>query len=276
MVVGLNIRPNRYLIDPYLDWASEQGIPIHEGFGFDLRALKPEPWPLFGGGARGALVHLTGRGDFVTAYVLELPPGAATEVQGHLCEEVAYVLDGQGSTTVESGNRRHSFEWGSSSLFALPLNARYRHFNASGRNPARPAVISSLPLSLNLFHDPAFVFDNGYDFAGRLGAASAFAGEGRLIEASPGRHQWETNFVPDLRGFALKAWEQRGAGSANIKFVLADGTMHAHLSELAVPGAIPASRSAGARSSTRKRIRGFAGCSRKSWAGGASRSICGC
>lgn len=60
MVVGLNIRPNRYLIDPYLDWASEQGIPIHEGFGFDLRAIKPEPWPLFGGGARGALVHLTG------------------------------------------------------------------------------------------------------------------------------------------------------------------------------------------------------------------------
>src|SRR5262249_45297968 len=29
-------------------------------------------------------------------------------------------------------------------------------------------------------------------------------------------------------------WAQRGVGSSNIKFILADGTMHAHMSELAV------------------------------------------
>ena len=51
----------------------------------------------------------------------------------------------------------------------------------------------------------------------------------------PGRHQWVTNFVADLPGFELQPWEQRGAGSANIKFILANGTMHAHMSELA-PG----------------------------------------
>lgn len=225
---------SRYLLDPYLDWASGQGVPVHEGFGFDLRGLETAPWSMFGTGVRGALVHVAGRGDFVNAYILELAPGAATESQRHLYEEVVYVLEGGGSTVVEAAGRKHSFEWGPSSLFALPLNARHRHFNASGRAPSRLAVVSSLPFVLNVFHDLGFVFDNSFEFAGRLGDPAHYAGEGRAIEAAPGRHQWETNFVADLRAFALRSWETRGAGSANIKFVLADGTMHAHMSELAV------------------------------------------
>jgi hypothetical protein len=45
---------------------------------------------------------------------------------------------------------------------------------------------------------------------------------------------WETNFVPDLGAIELKAWDQRGKGSKNIMFILADGTMHAHISEMQV------------------------------------------
>src|SRR5205807_2416350 len=50
----------------------------------------------------------------------------------------------------------------------------------------------------------------------------------------PGRHMWETNSVPDLRGFKLHEWKERGAGGSNMMFVLADGTMHAHMSEMPV------------------------------------------
>jgi hypothetical protein len=45
---------------------------------------------------------------------------------------------------------------------------------------------------------------------------------------------WETNFIPDLASFQLNSWSTRGAGSANMVFILADGTMHAHCSEMSV------------------------------------------
>jgi hypothetical protein len=47
-----------------------------------------------------------------------------------------------------------------------------------------------------------------------------------------GNNLWETNFVPDLQTIPLTEWGDRGAGGTNIMFVLADGTMHAHISEM--------------------------------------------
>lgn len=215
-----------------MDWARRQGIPVHEGFGFDLLKVEVAPWSRFGVG--GALVLLEGRGDFVDCQLIELPVAGQTEPQHHLYEEVVYVLSGRGSTTVEAGSRKDSFEWGTGSLFALPPNVTYRHFNTSGREPARMAAVTSLPLVMKAFHDDGFVFGDRFEFPERLGSASSYHGKGEFIPVMAGRHQWETNFVPDLRTFELQAWENRGVGSSNIKFVLADGTMHAHMSELAV------------------------------------------
>jgi hypothetical protein len=87
---------------------------------------------------------------------------------------------------------------------------------------------------MNLFHNHAFVFDNPFTFPERMGQSKFFDGEGEFTPVRPGRHMWETNFVPDLTNFELKPWEARGAGSASIAFVLADGTMHAHTSEIPV------------------------------------------
>jgi uncharacterized RmlC-like cupin family protein len=163
-----------------------------------------------------------------------LPPGASSEPQKHLYEEVVYVLSGHGSTTIVGGDgRSRSFEWGPKSLFALPLNARYRHLNASGHDEARLASTISLPLTMNIFRNEKFVMESDFNFNERLGADHHYEGVGELIPAPHSRVMWETNFVPDLSSFAeLRPWAARGAGGGNILFILADGTMHAHVSEI--------------------------------------------
>src|SRR6266699_25926 len=223
----------KMLLDPYAAWAVKEGVPITEDFGVDLLEVSTAPWPRFG--IDGGLVHLKGRGDFVSIFVLELAPGAKSAPQKHLFEEVVYVLSGHGNTTIEtSDGRKHSFEWGPKSLFALPLNARYQHFNASGQRPARLAGVTNLPMMLNCFHNLGFIFDNHFEFPDRAGEEKYFKGDGTFLPARPGRHMWETNFVPDLSTFKLIEWKERGAGGSNIMFVLANGTMHAHMSEMPV------------------------------------------
>ncbi len=222
-----------FLMDPYLDWTKREGIPVVEGFGLDLLAVETKPWARLG--VDGAFAHLAGRGDFTSVFVIDLPPGGKTEPQSHIFEEVVYVLSGHGSTTVEAADGRvHSFEWRPKSLFALPLNAAYRHFNGSGRERARLASVNNLPLVLNLFHNETFVFNNDFHFAERQGKEQYFSGEGDFIPRRPGRHTWETNFVPSVSEFELKRWNARGAGGSNMMFALADGTMHAHTSEMPV------------------------------------------
>jgi uncharacterized RmlC-like cupin family protein len=223
----------KLLLDPYVTWAENEGVPISEDFGIDLLGVPTAAWPRFG--VEGGIVHLKGRGDFVSIFVLDLAPGAKTDPQRHMFEEVVYVLSGYGSTTVEtSDGRKHSFEWGPKSLFALPLNSRYQHFNSSGRERARLASTNNLCLMLNLFHNEQFVFQNNYEFPERQGAQRFFSGEGDFIPVRPGRNMWETNFIPDLAAFELKVWNERGAGGSNMMFVLADGTMHAHTSQMPV------------------------------------------
>ena len=223
----------RYGIDPYLDWLKGEGIPVVEDFGVYLFDVKTAPWPRYG--VNGAAVHLKGRGDFANMFVLDIAPGKSTSPQRHLYEEVVYVLEGHGSTQVEmaDGSKR-SFEWGEKSLFAIPLNAKHRHFNGSGTERALIVNTTNLPMMMNVFHNDAFVFGADFDFAERAGKAAYFSGEGDLITVRPGNHMWETNFVPDLTAIELKTWGDRGAGGTNIMFVLADGTMHAHISEMPV------------------------------------------
>ncbi len=222
----------KVLCDPYLDWCVEEGVAVVEAFAVNLHAVETAPWPRLG--ADAAFVHLEGRGDFMSVVVIDLAPGARTAPQRHLYEEVVYVLEGHGSTTIEADGRTHTFEWGPNALFALPLNARYRHFNGSGTERVRLVSANSLPVMLNLFHDPAFVFENLAAFPGRMGKPGWFEGDGERIETQPGRFMWETNFVADVANFRLEGWEKRGGRSSNMRFALADGVIHVHTSEMAV------------------------------------------
>ena len=223
----------KFMVDPYLDWAKQEGVPVYEAIGLDLLALETKPWPRFG--VKGAIAHVKGRGDFMTVFVLDIPPGGKTRPQKHIYEEAIYVLSGHGSTTVQSHNgQKHNFEWGPKSIFAPPLNSTYQHFNGSGRETARIACSGNLPAVLNLFHSESFVFDNPCAFPEREGSQSHFEGGGDFIAVRAGKHMWETNFVPDATALKLETWAARGAGATNIKVILADGVLHCHLSEMPV------------------------------------------
>ena len=223
----------RYGVDSYLDWVGQQGIPVVEDFGIDLFKVETKHWAR--NDIKTAAVHLTGRGDFSNMVLYEVGLGKSTSPQKHLYEEVIYVLEGSGNTQIElpDGTKR-SFEWGPKSLFAIPLNTKHRHFNGSGRERALLVSTTDLPLVMNTFHNESFIFENGFDFTERAGKQSYYTGEGDMITVRPGNHMWETNFVPDLEAIELKTWGDRGAGGTNIMFVLADGTMHAHISEMPV------------------------------------------
>src|SRR5262245_37442899 len=138
------VPPNKFMVNTYLDWAKNEGVPIHEDFGINLLAAKTAPWPRFG--VNGAIIHVTGRGDFMTSFLLEIPPGGKIIPQKHLFEASFYVLDGHGAALVESyAGDGHQFEWGAHSVFAPPLNTRYHLFNVSGQKPARIAMSCNLP-----------------------------------------------------------------------------------------------------------------------------------
>ena len=226
-------KSSKFLLDPYMDWVKGEGIPLVEDFGVDLLKVETKPWARVG--AAGAAVHLKGRGDFMALFVVDLAPGGRSTPQHHLYEEVVYVLSGRGSTTVEAHDgRKHTFEWGPQSLFALPLNARYQHFNGSGQERARLCCATTLPLMMNLIHNDEFIFGNPWRFPEREGEARFFSGEGEFLPVRPGRHMWETNFIPNVSSLELRKWEARGAAGTSIVFALADGVMHAHTSEMPV------------------------------------------
>ena len=226
----------KFLVDPYLNWANNEGIPVHLDFGHNLLQLETGDWERWD--ARGCFAHTHGRGDFMANYVLEVPKGSKTAPIKHLFEAFFYVLSGSGSTTVKypNGDNR-TFEWGAKALFTIPLNCEYQIYNGSGQEVAKLSCTNDAPLTINLFHNTDFVFNNDFTFPERIGDNKHFEGEGDHIAVNRGdnvaeANLWETNFVNDLTNFKLYAMDARGKGSLNVSFILADSTMHAHSSEI--------------------------------------------
>ncbi|MEK9684789.1 MAG: hypothetical protein VW226_09595 [Rhodospirillaceae bacterium] len=223
-----------FLHDSFLAWCKEEPVPVIEDFGIDLARVPVEPWDKYG--MNGSICLVKGRDDFNTIFTFELPPGGKSRPLHHIYEEIIYVIDGYGSTQVETPDgQKHSFEWGRNSLFSVPLNSTYQHFNGSGQEPARFVSCNNFPFLINLFRNEEFLFSSDHQFPERLGPNGYFQGDGQMVELRPGRHQWETNFVSDITNFELRGWAARGKGSSSLRWILSDGTMGCHTSQI-MPG----------------------------------------
>lgn len=219
-------------VDTYRSWQEAQKIPVIRGFFVeDVKTVEVAPWELKGG--RGAFIVLDGTGGINDAYVCEIPPGGKLKPQKHLYEEMVYIASGHGATAVwQRDGKKHTFEWGTGSLFAIPLNAHYQHFNGSGTEPARYFAVTNASFMMNLFHNLDFVFGDDFTFTDRFdpNQNDYFSGKGTLH----GRFFLSTNFVPDTHSVQLYDYRERGAGGTNVKFDLSGQTMGAHISEFPV------------------------------------------
>jgi oxalate decarboxylase/phosphoglucose isomerase-like protein (cupin superfamily) len=222
----------RESIDTYKIWQQSQKIPSVTDFYIeDLNAIEVAPWELKGG--LGAFVNLEGTGGIDDAYVCEIPPGGKLKPQKHLFEEMVYIVKGRGGTTVwQKQGKKHTFEWHEGSLFAIPLNASYQHFNGSGTEPARYFAVTNAPLVMNIFHSVDFILDNDFAFVNRFdpNQEDYFTKEGEMWAL----RNMAVNFIPDVHGIKLIPWRERGGGGATLFFDLASQLMQAHISQFVV------------------------------------------
>lgn len=219
------------ITETYKLYQAQEGVPVLTGFAVDdVRTVKLSPWDRKGGD--GAFINLEGTGGSNDAYICEIPPREQLKPQRHLYEEMVYVIEGYGSTSVwYKPDEQVSFEWQAGSLFAIPLNAWYQHFNGSGSKPARFLAVTNAPLIMNLFHNLDFVFNNPFVFEDRFGGEKTYFNEGGTLYK---RRVLETNFVPDTHAITLYTYPERGAGGSHVSFELANNTMAAHISEFPV------------------------------------------
>jgi oxalate decarboxylase/phosphoglucose isomerase-like protein (cupin superfamily) len=180
-------------------------------------------------GADAAFLNLDGAELINGGYLLDLRPGVKTNRIRGLFEEIVYVVEGFGSTTIRDGRgESRSFEWRTGSLFAIPLNTWREHANPSTSQHARFFSVHTMPLVMNLYQNMDFIFNSDYDFTDRFsGQDEFFSSKGTM---HPGRI-WETNFIPDVLVSALKPWPERGAGGTSLHFSFPGNTTHAHVSE---------------------------------------------
>lgn len=215
---------------PFYDlWQQGEGIPIYKCFHVeDMMKVELGHWERFG--AQGAFVNLAD--PFITtAMLLEVAPGTSTTPVRHMFETWVFVVDGQGETVVEQeGCPPNTVGWQKRSLFGPPLNTRYRHINR-GTRPARLLMVTNAPLTLNLYHNEEFVFDNPFVFKDRYdGRNSYFHPEAEYL----GGRVTRTNLIPDTLEFKLIQWLQRGQGAKSFHMSMSEQTMACHLSEFEV------------------------------------------
>ena len=106
---------------PYDRFMEAEGVPCYRGIG--VRRVQDLPlvsWPRLGG--RGSFIQLFGTEGLWGLYVVEVPGAGALNVERHLYEKVALVIEGRGTTEVwqEGQAKRHIFEWQAGSLFTIP------------------------------------------------------------------------------------------------------------------------------------------------------------
>jgi hypothetical protein len=214
-------------------WMEEQDVPIHRGFYIeDLREIEVAEWRLRH--MKTAFVQLMGMEGINELRVTELAPGETTEPFKFGLDEIVYVLEGRGLTTVwgDEGGEKKTFEWSPRSMFFLPRHFTHQFSNTSGQNRVRLMHYNYLGLVLSGCDTPDFFFNNPYKSA-PMPADNIFA-EAKAYENPAGRGRrmvWYGNFFPDMQAWdRLEPFWGRGAGGSVVGIQFPNSEASCHMS----------------------------------------------
>ena len=233
-VATTHIGVNVYTYDA---WMRSVGIPVHTGFFIsDLRTLELEWWE--DRGCKAAFIQLMGQEGIIEARVSEIPPGASLPPLKLSVDEVVYVVEGQGLTSVwgAEDSRRQTVEWQKHSIFLLERNRYHQFSNTRGDLPVRLLHYNYLPLAMSTIPDPAFFFNNPYDAPESAGGE--FYSEAKAVPRADRRGRrgflWRGNFFPDMQSWdQLDSNETRGAGGHSVYIQFPGSEMSSHMSVFA-------------------------------------------
>ena len=212
-------------------WMEDQGVPTYRGYFIeDLRTIELGHWKVRN--QQTAFVQLMGMEGVNELRVSEVGPGETTDPFKFALDEIVYVLQGRGATTIwsDAGGEKKSFEWGPRSMFFLPRHYTHQFSNMSGQEPVRLMHYNYLAMVLSGCDTAGFFFNNSY--SGKpLGSEHSFA-EAKAYENPNGRGRrtvWYGNFFPDMQAWdKLEPFWGRGAGGhvVGIQFPNSEASCH--------------------------------------------------
>ena len=224
---------------PYRRWMASVGIPIHKGYFIDdLTKLELGWWEERG--CNAAFLELAGSEGISETRLTEIPPGATLPPLKFALDEVVYVVQGRGFSSIwgADGSSKKSFEWQKNSMFLVPRGHTHQLSNAQGDQPVRLLHYNCLPLVMATLADPEFYFNNARDEQDRLGESNgefytpAIAAQISDATLAFGvRDIWFGNFFPDMRAWdKLAAHTMRGVGASAVYVQFPGSEMAAHMS----------------------------------------------
>jgi len=220
---------------PYDTWVQSVGIPIHKGYFIeDLRTVPLGRWDERDCDA--AFIQLVGQEGVAETRLQELAPGKTMPPARFGMDEVVYVIEGRGLTTLTwAGGQKSTFEWQKHSMFLLPAGVTHQLTNTQGNAPTRLTITNYLPGAMASIGDIIlFLHAETYNGHATNGAASDYseATEVSQGEGGPwGGVFWYGNFFPSMRAWDnLTPFRGRGAGGHVVWIRFPSSPWTAHMS----------------------------------------------
>ena len=222
-------------------WMDSLGLPLYTGYYIpDLRSLELGRWEERGVDA--AFIQLEGSQGITETRVSEVPAQAVLPPVRLAFDEVVYVAQGRGATTIwRTDGPKKSFEWSENSMFLLPRHHFHQFSNTHGSLPARFLHYNYFPLLLSASPDPAAFITTDLGEAGEprqdVDLEEMYAEPFVRVTSDEDvvwkRRQevWVSSFFPDMSAWnKLHTNSRRGAGGRSVAMEFPGSEISCHMS----------------------------------------------